>query len=86
MADRGREPGFVMGPEHRTKIGNSKILNRLIACGEGELELTPVQAQVALGLMKKVMPDLQATTISGDDDAPPVRTETVFRWMRDEQS
>ena len=62
---RGRKAGFVMSEEHRTKIANSKILNRLIACAEGEVELTSTQAQVALGLLKKVMPDLSATELSG---------------------
>ena len=70
---RGRTKGFVMSQDHRTKISNSKILNRLIACGEGELELTPVQAQVSLGLMKKVFPDLQSIAHSGDNDADPIK-------------
>lgn len=57
-----------MSEEHRTKISNSKILNRLIACAEGEVELTSVQAQVALGLLRKVMPDLASTELSGGTD------------------
>ena len=70
-APRGRTPGFVMSQDHRTKISNSKILNRLIACGEGELELTPVQAQVSLGLMKKVFPDLQSVAHQGGEEGSP---------------
>ena len=65
MAQRGRQPGFVMSAEHRTKIANSQILKRLIQAAEGEIEMTPVQAQVGLGLLKKVMPDLQSTEIKG---------------------
>lgn len=72
-APRGRAPGFVMSQDHRTKISNSKILNRLIACGEGELELTPVQAQVSLGLIKKVLPDLQSMQHSGDENGPAIK-------------
>jgi hypothetical protein len=86
MAERGRTPGFVMSPEHRTKIANSKILNRLVACGEGELELTQVQATVGIALMKKVLPDLNSNTHSGDDDAPPIKVETIFRWQNNSGS
>ena len=70
MAKRGRQPGFIMSDEHRTKIANSQILNRLIAAANGEIEITPVQAQVGLGLVKKILPDLQATQISGDENKP----------------
>jgi hypothetical protein len=70
MAQRGRQPGFVMSAEHRTKIANSQILKRLIQAAEGEIEMTPVQAQVGLGLLKKVMPDLSSSEISGPDGGP----------------
>jgi len=75
-AQRGRTAGFVMGPEHRTKIAKSKILNRLISCAEGEIEMTQVQATVALGLMKKVMPDLTSTELTGEGGGP-IQTEDV---------
>ncbi len=68
MATKGRPPGFVMSDAHRTKISNSKILKRLIDCAEGEVDMTPTQATVALGLLRKVMPDLQATQLSGSGD------------------
>lgn len=32
--------------------------------------MSATQATVALGLMKKVMPDLTSTTVSGDQDNP----------------
>lgn len=69
---RGREPGFRMPEEHRDKIRNSNILHRLVKCAEGELEMTAVQAQVGLGLIKKVLPDLSATTLEGGDPDKPV--------------
>jgi len=61
MAERGRQPGFQMGAEHRTKIGNSKIIKRLIEFAEGKegVDMKPHQVTAALGLLKKVMPDLQ---------------------------
>ena len=70
MAERGRPRGFVMSDEHRTKIANSQILNRLVGHVEGTVELSSTQVTAALGLLKKVMPDLQSTTISGDADNP----------------
>ncbi len=55
---KGRQPGFTMSPEHRTKIANSKILSRLIAHVEGDLELSQTQVTAGLGLLKKVMADM----------------------------
>jgi hypothetical protein len=77
MAPRGRPPGFIMSEEHRLKIKNSNILNRLIRCAEGEFEISSVQAQVGLALMNKVMPNLQATDLSAE-----VNTNiTGARWL-----
>lgn len=69
---RGRRPGFVMGPEHRAKIANSKILNRLIAHAEGAEDMSQSQVTAALALLKKIMPDLSSQTIehSGPDGEP----------------
>ena len=72
---RGRPPGFVMPQEHRDKIKNSNILHRLIACAEGTVELTSVQASVGLGLLKKVMPDVQAHV--GDEAFDNVKVEVI---------
>jgi len=60
MASKGRKAGFHMGPEHRAKIANSMILSNLIKFAEGEVNC-PIdyqQAQVGLGLLRKVMPDM----------------------------
>lgn len=70
MATRGRKPGFRMSEEHRVKIQNSNILNALIQHVEGKREMTPTQVSAGLGLLKKALPDLSATTISGDDENP----------------
>jgi len=83
MAERGRQPGFRMSEEHRVKIQNSNILNALVehACGEREMSATQVSA--GLGLLKKVMPDLAATTISGDDDNPLTLIHKIERVIKD---
>ena len=67
---RGRTPGFQMGAEHRSKIANSRILSRLIGHAEGTVEMDSTQVQAGLGLLKKVMPDLQPI---GDDGSSAVR-------------
>lgn len=69
-----------MSEEHRTKIANSQILKRLIDAAEGKLELTPVQAQVGLALMKKVFPDLQSIAHTGENGGP---VEIVTKTQRD---
>jgi hypothetical protein len=70
MSERGRSPGFQMSNEHRVKIQNSNILNALIKHALGEQEMSASQVTTGLGLLRKVLPDLSATTISGDADAP----------------
>ena len=67
---RGRRPGFRMSDEHRVKIQNSNILNALIEHAEGRREMSSTQVQAGLGLMKKVLPDLSAVTLSGDNENP----------------
>lgn len=80
MATRGRQPGFRMTEHHRDKIAKSQILRNLIACAEGEIEMSPVRAQVSLGLLKKIMPDLaqvqQDTEVSG---------KLVIEWAKTEE-
>jgi len=56
--------------EVREKIKTSQIINRLNLLIRGKITMTPHQVTAALGLLKKTMPDLTATTVSG-------RIETV---------
>ncbi len=71
MAGRPTGPtGVRLTEEHRAKIANSNILNRLIDHALGKVEMSATQATVAIALMRKVLPDLQATTHSGDADNP----------------
>ena len=65
---RGRSP-YRMSEEHRDKIRNSNILSNLISHVEGPKEMSATQVSAGLGLLKKCLPDLQAVTISGDDEA-----------------
>lgn len=82
MAAKGRPSGFKMPDEHRTKIANSRILNRLIkfAAGEEEngvkVEMSPHQVTAGLGLLRKVLPDLSNVELSG----PGENGEFVMRF------
>ncbi len=71
MAKRGREPGVKLTDEHRSKIQNSQILNRLIAHVEGKCDLSATQITAGLGLLRKALPDLT----SADN-----KTEVVHRY------
>jgi hypothetical protein len=56
--------------ETRAKIQTSQLINRLQSYVLGEVQLEPGQVTAALGLMKKTLPDLTATELSGDADNP----------------
>lgn len=80
MATRGRKPGFKMTQEHRDKIAQSNILKCLIDHVRGEREMSSTQVSAGIALLRKVLPDLSATEISGDEDAPLVtRIERVIK-------
>lgn len=66
----GRKPGFQMGEAHREKIRNSQVLTALIEHAEGRREMSGSQVTAGLGLLKKVLPDLQAVQHSGEDGGP----------------
>jgi hypothetical protein len=67
---RGRKPGFRMSDEHRVKIQNSNVLNALIEHVEGKREMAGSQVTAGLGLLKKVLPDLQSVEVTGKDGGP----------------
>ena len=53
----------------RRKIQTSNVCNRLIEHVNGQIKLEPSQVQAALGLMRKVLPDLATHTVSSTVDA-----------------
>ena len=77
MAGKGRKAGFQMGAEHRSKIGNSRILSRLIRHAEGKEEMKPTEVTAALGLLDRVMPKLKQTELTGGIEATIVR-RTIY--------
>jgi len=66
-----------MSAEHRDKIKNSNILTALIEHAEGRRDMSSTQVQAGLGLLKKVLPDVSAVTISGDEEQPLVIRATI---------
>lgn len=51
----------------RKKIQTSQLINRLQGHALGEHDMTPTQVQAAQILLKKALPDLNATELSGPD-------------------
>lgn len=65
---RAATPSLIrMTDEHRSKIANSQILNKLIAHVEGNQEMSATQVTAALGLLKKALPDLQSIALTDGD-------------------
>ena len=50
-----------LGTEHRLKIANSNVLNKLIAHVDGKEKLEATQVTAAIALVKKILPDLTYT-------------------------
>lgn len=63
--------GVRLDPKHtdytRTKIQTSQIVNRLSQFVNGTVEMEPHQVTAALGLLKKTLPDLSATTLDAGE-------------------
>lgn len=56
--------------ETRAKIQAAQIVNRLMGCVNGEIQLDATQVSAAKALLNKVLPDLSTTTLQGDADHP----------------
>ncbi len=62
----------------RSAIRTSQLVNRLqsFALGENDpqtgkpVNMDPTRVKAAIALLKKTLPDLNATTLSGEDGAP----------------
>lgn len=71
---RGPAKGSIrLTQEHRDKISNSKILQRLISHAEGALpkdkDMSQSQVTAAIALLKKVLPDQTIAQVNGAGDA-----------------
>ncbi len=70
-----------MGAEHRSKIGNSRILSRLIGHVEGTDELSATQVTAGLGLLKKVMPDMTESMVKGSGESGELVFKTIYETI-----
>ena len=61
----------------REKIRASQLVNRLENHVLGDAKLEASQVTAALGLLKKCVPDLQATELTGKDGGP-----VDFNWLK----
>lgn len=80
---RGRSAGFTMSDEHRRKISESQVLNRLIGHAEGRVDMTKSQVTAAIALVKKFLPDLSSVEIKGDNETP---MKLVIEWQKEQPS
>jgi hypothetical protein len=80
---RGRKPGIKIPEEHRLKIQVGNIINRLCKIATGEVEGSAVQVTAALGLLRKVMPDLSSQQLTGDKDNPVHQVSRIERDIID---
>lgn len=84
---RGGSIDMAWELEVRQKIQTSQVCNRLINFVKGEISLKPAQVTAALGLLRKVLPDLASTEIKGQvehsyvAEVPPV-LESSEEWER----
>lgn len=64
----------------RQKIKAALLVKRLEDHVLKDTDLSKSQVSAALGLLKKVIPDLQATQVSGDPSGEPIRH--LFAWQK----
>ncbi len=60
-----RQPTSLMTDAHRVKIQNSNILNALVEHTLGIRDMSATQVTAGVALLRKIMPDLAATELSG---------------------
>jgi len=72
-----RKTTKALPPEWREKIQTTMLINRLENFVKGEIKMEPHQVTAALGLLKKTLPDLASTQVSGDPEKP---IKYVFEW------
>jgi hypothetical protein len=75
MAARKNTPR--LSNEWRERIKSGLILSRLEQAALGELEMSPAALKAAEIVLRKTLPDLARTEVTGDEGGP---QELVIRW------
>ena len=68
MAARTRRPNH--NDKTREKIQTTQIVNRLTNHVLGKVDMSPSQVSAGLGLLRKTLPDLAQTELTGADGGP----------------
>ena len=69
-----------MSHQHRDKIKTDNLINRMQKVALGEVDGSQVSVNAAIALLRKVLPDLQATQ-SGDSEHP-VTLRTIVTGVK----
>lgn len=72
-----RKNAIRLSEEWRERIRTAGILERLEKAAMGELEVSPAQLKAAEIVLRKTLPDLARTEVSGQDGGP---QELIIRW------
>ena len=75
MAARKNTPR--LSNEWRERIKSGLILSRLEQAALGKLEMSPAALKAAEIVLRKTLPDLARTEVTGDEGGP---QELVIRW------
>jgi hypothetical protein len=75
MAARKNTPR--LSNEWRERIKSGLILSRLEQAALGELEMSPAALKAAEIVLRKTLPDLARTEVTGDEGGP---QELIVRW------
>ena len=65
-----RKNKVTLSERWKDRISATMILNRLVSHVEGNLELSPTQIKAADIILKKIVPDLARTELTGKDGGP----------------
>jgi hypothetical protein len=66
---RGRPVGYRMPERVRERIRTGVLVTRLTQHVEGKVDMRQTQVTAALGLLKKVLPDLSSTDLTSGGEA-----------------
>jgi hypothetical protein len=80
-ARRGRPANIQLTHEHRGKIKASLIINALQEHTLGRLKMSQTQITAGVALLRKCLPDLNATSVSGDP-ANPITHRVIITGVR----
>lgn len=76
-----RKRRITLDENWRAKIQASQLMNRLAAHVEGVVDLSPTQVRAAEILLKKTVPDLARTEVTGPEGGPQV---IRYEWSEPE--